>query len=92
MIKNFKHKGLALFFTQGNKKLLNARDLPKITRVLDRLDSAMVVQDMNIPGWDFHELKGSRRGVWSVAIQKNWKVTFCFDRGVASDVNLEDYH
>lgn len=92
MIKSFKHKGLHQFFTKDSRKLLDARDLPKIIRILDRLDTAVLVNDMNIPGWDFHELKGNRKGVWSVAVRKNWKITFRFENGDAHDVNLEDYH
>jgi proteic killer suppression protein len=92
MIKSFKHKGLEQYFTKDNKKLLDVKDLAKITRILDRLDAATVAQDMNIPGWDFHELKGNRKGVWSVAVRKNWKMTFRFENGDAQDVNLEDYH
>jgi proteic killer suppression protein len=88
MIKNFKHKGLSHFFVQNNKKHLNAKDVPKITRILDRLDTAVVVKDMNIPGWDLHELKGTRKGIWSVAVRQNWKITFRFENGEALDVNL----
>jgi proteic killer suppression protein len=92
MIKNFKHKGLEQFFTKNLHRLLNTKDLPKITRILDRLDSIMVIDDMNIPRWDLHELKGDRKGVWSVAVRKNWKITFRFENGDAYDVNFEDYH
>jgi len=92
MIKSFKHRGLEQFFTKDSKKLLDIRDLPKITRILDRLDAACVLDDMNIPGWNFHELKGKRKGVWSVAVRKNWKITFCFENENVYDVNLEDYH
>lgn len=92
MIKHFIHKGLAQFFTKNNRKLLDAKDFPKISRILDRLDAAVYVKDMNIPGWNLHELKGSRKGVWSVAVRKNWKITFRFENGDAVDVNLEDYH
>jgi toxin HigB-1 len=92
MIKNFKHKGLEQFFAYDIKKFLDAKDLTRISRILDRLDLASVSKDMDIPGWDFHELKGSRKGVWSVSVRKNWKITFCFENGDAFDVNLEDYH
>lgn len=47
---------------------------------------------MDIPSWDFHELKGVRKGTWSVAVRQNWKITFRFENGEALDVNLEDYH
>jgi len=92
MIKSFKHKGLEQFFVKNVKRFLDAKDLAKITRILDRLDTAIVVKDMDIPGWDFHELKGKRKGTFSVAVRQNWKITFCFESGDAHDVNLEDYH
>ncbi len=57
MIKNFKHKGLELYFIKDIKKLLDAKDLPKIERILDTLDAATLVKDMDIPGWNLHELK-----------------------------------
>lgn len=92
MIKSFKHKGLEQFFTKDNRKLLDIRDISRITRILDRLDAAVVANDMSVPGWDYHELKGNRKGVWSVAVRKNWKITFRFVNGDAHDVNFEDYH
>lgn len=92
MIKSFKHKGLEQFFIKDIRKLLNAKDIPKISRILDRLDMALIPEDMNIPGWDFHELRGHRKGVYTVAVRKNWKITFCFYNGEVRDVNLEDYH
>ena len=92
MIKSFKHKGLQLFFTKNDRRLLDIKDVPKITRILDRLDTASIAEDMNIPGWDFHSLKGNKKGIWSVAVRKNWKITFYFENENAYDVNLEDYH
>ena len=92
MIKSFKHKGLKQYFTKDEKKLLDANDLPKIERILDLLDAAICAQDMNIPGWKLHELKGNRTGEWSVAVRANWRITFRFEKGDVYDVNLEDYH
>jgi toxin HigB-1 len=92
MIKSFKHKGLEQYFTKNIKKLLDIRDLPKIDRILDRLDTATIVKDMDIPGWNLHELKGSRKETWSIAVRANWKITFHFKNGEAYDINLEDYH
>ncbi|HSW70431.1 MAG TPA: type II toxin-antitoxin system RelE/ParE family toxin [Gammaproteobacteria bacterium] len=92
MIKSFKHKGLEQYFTKDSKRLLHAKDLPKIDRILDRLDTAIVVEDMNIPSWDLHELKGNRKGTWSIAVRNNWKITFSFEKGDVYNVNLEDYH
>jgi proteic killer suppression protein len=47
---------------------------------------------MGMPGWGLHLLEGDRRGVWSVKVSGNWRMTFRFDGGDAYDVNLEDYH
>lgn len=92
MVKGFKHKGLEQLFIKDNRRFLDVKDVPKITRILDRLDAAIEAVDMNIPGWDFHELKDDRKDVWSVAVRKNWKITFRFEKGCAYDVNFEDYH
>jgi toxin HigB-1 len=48
MLKSFKHKGLEQFFIKDNKKFLDAKDLTKITRILDRLDTAVLVKDMGL--------------------------------------------
>lgn len=47
---------------------------------------------MNIPGFGFHGLSGSRKGEYSVKVSGNWRVTFKFEGEHALDVNLEDYH
>lgn len=92
MIKSIKNKRLEQYFTKDDKKALNAKDIKRIERILDRLDSATVPDDMNMPGWDFHKLKGDRMGAWSVTVRKNWKITFRFKDGDAYDIDLEDYH
>ena len=48
-------------------------------RILDRLDAIVSPEDMDIPGWGFHELKGNRKGVFSLEVRKNWKITFRFE-------------
>jgi len=50
------------------------------------------MHDMNVAGLRLHELKGVRRGTWSVAVSGNWRITFSFREGDAFDVDLEDYH
>ncbi|HSW69393.1 MAG TPA: type II toxin-antitoxin system RelE/ParE family toxin [Gammaproteobacteria bacterium] len=92
MIKNIVHKGLKRFFTQDDKSLLNAKDCQRISRILDRLDAAVDVMDMNLPGYNLHKLTGNMKGLWSVKVSVNWRITFRFENGDAHDVNLEDYH
>jgi toxin HigB-1 len=60
--------------------------------MLDRLDAAKTPNDMNLPGYRFHPLKGARKGTYAVTVSGNWRMTFKFDGEYAFDVNLEDYH
>ncbi len=92
MIRSFRHKGLEAFFTKDDPRKIPADRVDRLTRLLDRLDGAKVPQDMNLPGWDFHELKGNRKGTYAVSVSGNWRMTFRFQPPDAIDVNLEDYH
>ncbi|CAM3651624.1 type II toxin-antitoxin system RelE/ParE family toxin [Polynucleobacter brandtiae] len=92
MITSFAHKGLESFFIKGSYKAIPAQFGTRIERILDRLDSAIMHEDMDLPGFKFHELKGKRRGVYSVTVSGNWRITFQFDGDSAVEVDLEDYH
>ena len=92
MISSFKHKGLELFFTKSSYKGIPAQYAPGIERLLDRLDVSTEPQDMDLPGYKFHPLKGDRKGEFSVSVTGNWRITFEFDGQDAVNINLEDYH
>jgi toxin HigB-1 len=92
VIRTFRHKGLQEFFTDDTARRLNRDHVQKISRLLDRLDASVKPQDMNLPGFGFHQLKGDRKGTYSVSVSGNWRITFRFDGENAVDVDLEDYH
>ena len=92
MITTFNHKGLEGFFIKGSYKAIPAQYSVRIERILDRSDAIVVPEDMNVPGYKFHELKGKRKGVYSVSVSGNWRITFRFDGDNAIEVDLEDYH
>jgi toxin HigB-1 len=92
MIKTWLHKGLKDFFETGGKKGIPPELAQRIRIRLDALDAATVITDLNLPGFNLHELKGKRKGTWSVWVSGNWRITFRFVAGDAYDVNLEDYH
>ena len=92
MIISFKHKGLELFFTKNDRRLLNAKHVKKISILLDALDSAEIIEDLDIPGVRLHQLSGDKKDLWSMRVSGNWRLTFSFNNGNAFDVNLEDYH
>ena len=59
---------------------------------LAALDTAQSIEDLDIPGYRLHPLKGNKQGIWSITVSGNWRVTFEFTDGNVFIVNYEDYH
>ena len=92
MIASFKHRGLKRLYDFDDHRGLSAAQVEKIKRILARLDEAVEVRNMALPGFQLHPLKGNLRGLWAVSVSGNWRIVFRFDRGKAYDVDLIDYH
>ncbi|MBV5300130.1 MAG: type II toxin-antitoxin system RelE/ParE family toxin [Rhodoferax sp.] len=92
MIKSLRHKGLELFFETGSTKGIQVAHAKKLRMQLVALDTATTIDDMDIPGYQLHDLKGDRQSTWSISVNGNWRLTFEFDDGNAYIVNYEDYH
>ncbi|MDE9446884.1 type II toxin-antitoxin system RelE/ParE family toxin [Xenorhabdus bovienii] len=92
MIKSFKHKGLKKFFETGSMAAIDAKQAKKISVRLSVLDLAKDVKDVDVPGFFLHPLTGDKKGVWSITVTGNWRITFEFIEGDVYIVNYEDYH
>jgi len=92
MIKSFKHKGLRRFFETGSLAGIQAAHANRLRMQLAALDTAQTTEDMDVPGFRLHSLRGNRAGIWSITVSGNWRVTFEFIDGHAYIVNYEDYH
>ena len=92
MIKSFKQKGLEKFYRSGSTAGVQDTHVKRLRLILSNLDQAESPDDMNLPGLRLHQLSGSRKGIWSVTVNGNWRVTFTFDGRDAEIVNYEDYH
>lgn len=92
MIRSFRHKGLARFFTTGSKQGIRPEQAQRIADILFRLQFARTVGDMDFPGARLHRLKGKSAGVWSVMVSGNWRITFRWEDGHAHEVDYVDYH
>jgi proteic killer suppression protein len=71
---------------------LFAEHVVKLGDILAKLDAALAVADMDLPGFRLHPLKGEFKGYWAVTVRANWRVIFCFEHGHAYDVDYVDYH
>lgn len=92
MIKSFGHKGLEAYFKIGSKKGIQPHHVAKLQVLLAALDNAIGPEDMNAPSWRLHELGGNLAGHWSVWVNGNWRLTFCFHGTDAELVDYQDYH
>ena len=92
MIASFKHRGLKRFYEQEDLRRLPGDMVNRIRAILVRLSIAETIADLAVPEYRLHELKGDRKGTWSVTVRANWRITFRFEAGHAYDVNFEDYH
>jgi len=86
------HKGLEKFYRTGKTSGIQTEHSRRLRLILTNLDQAERPGDMNLPGLHLHELKGNRKGIWSVTVSGNWRVTFRFKNKDAEIVNYEDYH
>ena len=86
-----KPRGLRALHERGDGSRLSADLIPRLRRILLRLEGATRPGHMDVPGYHLHPLKGDRRGLWSVRVSGNWRVVFRFEGTEAVDVSLIDY-
>jgi proteic killer suppression protein len=92
MIKTFRHKGLQRFYQKGSTSGIQPRHARRLRMLLAALDTAFTIDDMDVPGFRLHRLKGRARNRWSVWVNGNWRLTFEFRDGNAYVLDYEDYH
>jgi toxin HigB-1 len=91
MIRSFKHRGLRRLSLRGDRKQVRADQLNRIEDILARLSVADRAEEMALPGYRLHPLKGDLQDFWSVSVSGNWRIIFRFEDGDALDVDLIDY-
>jgi proteic killer suppression protein len=92
MIRSFRHKGLRLLFENDDRSKVQTAQADRINRILAFLDRASEPEDVGLPGWRLHPLRGDLLGFWAVSVSANWRVIWRFDGPDAVDVDLIDYH
>jgi proteic killer suppression protein len=92
VIRRFRHKGLARFFSTGSLSGIQPAQASRLRLILASLNAATEPGDLASPGLKLHPLKGTQAGRWSVRVSGNWRLTFTFTGKDADDVDYEDYH
>ena len=91
MIKSFKHKGLAELFERGRSRKVRQDLQSRSLRRLDALDQAESLTDLNVPGFNFHGLRGMPKR-YSIHVNGPWSITFEWEDGDALTIDLDQYH
>jgi len=92
VIKEIKHKGLRRLFEHGDTSKVNQNHVNKLSRILDALDTAQIIEDLARPGFKLHTLGGDKKGQWSIDVSGNWRVHFEFIDGDVYSVDYLDPH
>ncbi len=92
MVKSFKHKGLKRFYETGSARGIQAKHEKRLRMQLAALDTAKEINDLDLPGYKLHPLKGDRKGIWAITVNGSWRLTFEFSDGNAYVLDYEDYH
>ena len=94
-IRNVIHKGLRRFIADDDASGLRPAVVSKVRRMVTFLQDMEREDELRtVPGWKAHQLTGDRKGVWSLFVTKNWRMTFRIDQDEIEivDLDYEDYH
>lgn len=92
MIKSFSDGALKRLWEDGRTKGIDPKSLPKIRRLLTALNAICHPDEMDVPGYHYHALKGDRDSQYAVTIRANWRLVFEWDGDHVIRVRQEDYH
>jgi toxin HigB-1 len=92
MIQSFRHSGLKEFWEDGSKRGISPAHAARLSKQLAQLNASVEPRDMNVPGWDFHPLKGAWEGRYAVSVNGPWRLTFRFEGPHAVLVDYQQYH
>jgi proteic killer suppression protein len=94
-IRNFAHKGLKRLYAEETVKGVPPDTVDKLRKMLAYLDDMETPEELwALTSWKVHILTGDRKGIWSLSVTRNRRLTFRIDTAEREicDVNLEDYH
>ena len=94
-IRNVRHRGLKRFIERDDASGLAPAAVEKVRNIVSFLQEMQNVQELSdVPSWKAHQLTGDRKGIWSLSVTRNWRITFSVDQAESEiiDLDYEDYH
>jgi proteic killer suppression protein len=92
-IVSFRHKDLDRLWRRDEARGVARQHDAKLRAMLTALEEAeSIVELETVPGWRLHPLKGGRKGVWSLTVTRNYRLTFRVQGSIISEIDFEDYH
>jgi toxin HigB-1 len=94
-IRNVRHKGLRRLIEADDASGLQPSVTDKLRKIVSFLQDMEREEELKqIPSWKAHQLTGNRKGVWSLSVTKNWRLTFQIEQSSIEivDLDYEDYH
>ncbi|MDP2697477.1 type II toxin-antitoxin system RelE/ParE family toxin [Thalassospira sp.] len=93
MIVSFRCKETEKLFRRKMTRLMDVRLQKHAYRKLVMLNAASVLDDLRVPpGNRLEALSGDRNGQYSIRINQQYRICFCWDSGRVTDVQIIDYH
>jgi toxin HigB-1 len=95
IISNVRHKGVRRLLEADDASGLPPQTVDKLRKMLAFLqDMGREDELRSVPTWKAHQLSGDRKGVWSLFVTKNWRLTFAVNKAEIEiiDLDFEDYH
>jgi proteic killer suppression protein len=94
-IRNVVHRGLRRLMERDDPSGLAPAVVERVRNIVTFLEEMYDAKELrDVPGWRAHQLTGDRRGTWSLAVTRNWRITFKIDQVEKEiiDLNFEDYY
>ena len=93
MIRSFADKETEKVFNQDFSKKLPQSIQGVALRKLIMINNAHCIEDLRIPPANhLEQLKGNRKGQYSIRINDQYRICFKFDQSDCFDVEITDYH
>jgi proteic killer suppression protein len=92
MIRTIRHKGLRRLLEDDDRSKLAADLVDRLEELLGVLSQASVLDDLALPSYRLHPLKGELKGFYAITVRANWRLVFRFEDGDVFDLDFVDYH